>query len=376
MAGIYIHIPFCTKRCIYCGFFSTTDKSYTERYINAVCKELAIRSNYLQGNTIRTIYFGGGTPSLLKKEQFEKVFNTLNEHYNLSETEEITIECNPDDLSEDYIEGLKQMPFNRISIGIQSFDDSILSFIKRRHNSDQAVAAVKRCKAAGFDNISIDLIYGIPGQTPESFRKDIEQAVSLDVTHISSYHLTYEEGTPVWSMLERDEITPIDEESSVEMYSILCKTLKENGYIHYEISNFAKEGFMSRHNSSYWDGTPYIGTGAGAHSFNGESRQWNPDNLHSYIDGIEAGKPSFEEEYLSIENRYNEAIMLGLRCSKGVCLNTIKERFGELFHNKFLKDTQTFTDRGLLIKDADRIRFTEHGLFISDNIVSSLFIVE
>lgn len=376
MAGIYIHIPFCSKRCIYCGFYSTTAIKDTNRYIDAICKELKMRTNYLKYNTIKTIYIGGGTPSLLNHQQLERIFSTIRDNYNISQVEEVTIECNPNDLTTNYIAQLKKLPINRISMGVQSFEDSILKFLRRRHNAEQAINAVQECQKAGFRNISIDLIYGIPGQSDHSFKNDIKRAVSLGVTHISSYHLSYEENTPLWKQLQNGDIDVIDEDSSVNMYNILCSTLSQHNYSHYEISNFAIDGFQSKHNSSYWNGTPYLGIGASAHSFNGSARRWNPDNLELYIDSIECGNPIYEEEMLSATDLYNEAIMLGLRKSEGIQLTDFRNRFGDSLYEKLMHNAQPYIYTGSLIKEIDRIRISEHGLFISDNIISSLFIVD
>ena len=349
MAGIYIHIPFCSKRCIYCGFYSTTAVRDTNRYIDAICKELKMRTNYLKYNTIKTIYIGGGTPSLLNHHQLERIFSTIRDNYNISQVEEVTLECNPNDLTTNYIAQLKKLPINRISMGVQSFEDSILNFLRRRHNAEQAINAVQECQKAGFRNISIDLIYGIPGQSDHSFKNDIKRAVSLGVTHISSYHLSYEENTPLWKQLQNGDIDVIDEESSVNMYNILCSTLSQHNYSHYEISNFAIDGFQSKHNSSYWNGTPYLGIGASAHSFNGSARRWNPDNLELYIDGIECGNPIYEEEMLSATDLYNEAIMLGLRKSEGIQLTDFRNRFGDSLYEKLMHNAQPYTYTGFLI---------------------------
>lgn len=376
MAGIYIHIPFCSSRCIYCGFFSTTNLNQRERYTAALCKELKMRCKELQEEKISTIYFGGGTPSLLSQHQLKQIFNTIEDSFNISEVQEITLECNPDDISDTFLNSLKDLPINRISMGIQSFNDATLHFLRRRHNSLQAINAVKKCKDAGYNNISIDLIYGIPGQNSKIFKSDIETAVSLDVTHISSYHLSYEEDTPIWQMLIDKKIDSIDEEESVRMYDILCNTLKENDFNHYEISNFAKKGFESKHNSSYWNGVSYLGVGAGAHSFDIDTRKWNPDNLSIYIEGIELGHTVYEEEYLTLADKHNEAIMLGLRKQEGISLSNFKNSFGEELYNLLLFNTETHINSGTLIKERDRIHFSERGLFISDNIVSSLFIVD
>ncbi len=375
MAGIYIHIPFCTKRCIYCGFYSTTQTELMDRYTAAVCKELTERKEYID-NHIKTIYFGGGTPSLLNSGQIERIFQTIMENYRTDGLQEVTFECNPDDITCDFLQSIARTPINRISMGIQSFNDDILGFIRRRHNSEQAVNAVKLCHEAGFNNISIDLIYGIPGQTVNIFREDIEKAIALNVSHISSYHLSYEEETPIWHLLQNKKITAIEEDSSVSMYNLLCDSLRKSGFKHYEISNFAKEGYESKHNSSYWNGTPYLGIGAGAHSFNGVSRRWNPDNITQYIGGIESNKPVFEEEFLTDADRYNEIIMLGLRKSDGIDLTKFNSYIGEDLFSHFMQDAEPHIKNGSLIMEKDRIRFTEDGLFTSDNIISSLFLLQ
>ena len=259
MAGIYIHIPFCKTRCIYCDFYSTTRSELKQPYIRALCAELKARKDYLKEEPIETIYFGGGTPSQLAHEDFEQIFRTIKEVYGTEHAEEITLEANPDDLTEEYVAMLRTLPFNRISMGIQTFDDPTLKLLNRRHDAAQAIAAVHRLRQAGFRNISIDLIYGLPGETDRRWERDLQQAVSLDVEHISAYHLTYEEGTRIYEMLQSHRISEVDEESSVRFFSVLMDTLEAAGYEHYEISNFCKPGMHSRHNTSYWKGIPYLG---------------------------------------------------------------------------------------------------------------------
>ena len=297
MAGIYIHIPFCKTRCIYCDFYSTTRSDLKERYIRALCRELRIRKDYLEGATIETIYFGGGTPSQLDEEDFRQVFATIEEVYGMEHCKEITLEANPDDLTEEYVTRLHRLPFNRISMGIQTFDDVTLKLLNRRHNAMQAIEAVDRCRRAGFENISIDLIYGLPGETDERWERDLKQAVSLNVEHISAYHLTYEEGTRIYELLQAHRIREVDEESSVRFFSVLIDTLDAAGYEHYEISNFCRPGKYSRHNTSYWKGIPYLGCGPAAHSFNTHTREWNVASLEEYMQGIETDRRKFETEY-------------------------------------------------------------------------------
>ncbi|MEG1587164.1 MAG: radical SAM family heme chaperone HemW, partial [Bacteroidales bacterium] len=269
MAGIYIHIPFCKTRCLYCDFFSNTRMDKKNAFIATLCKEIENRKTYLGDATIKTLYFGGGTPSQLEEADFRQIFTTLKNCFDLSQCHEITLEANPDDLSESYIAMLRTLPFNRISIGIQSFSDRDLKFLNRRHDAQQAIRAVNNCKQAGFDNISIDLMYGLPGQTPDEWEKNLETALSLNIQHISSYHLIYEEGTALYRLLERGKVNPVDEESSLQMFRTLIDTLRKKGFVQYEISNFARDERYSMHNTSYWTGDKYLGLGPGAHSFDG-----------------------------------------------------------------------------------------------------------
>ena len=287
MAGIYIHVPFCKTRCAYCDFYSTTLQELKPRYVEAVCQELAMRHKYLQDEDIRTIYFGGGTPSQLVWEDFKKLFASIDNVYGMKDCVEITLEANPDDLTEEYVKMLATLPFNRISMGIQSFHEPTLELIGRRHTATQAIEAVHRCQNYGFQNISIDLIYGLPAETPEQWKQDLQTAFSLDVQHISAYHLTYEQGTRLWQMLQRKEITEVDEDTSVELFRILCEQMQQAGFEHYEISNFARPGYRSHHNSAYWHEVPYLGCGPGAHSFDGKSREGNVASLANYILAIE-----------------------------------------------------------------------------------------
>ena len=257
MAGIYIHIPFCKRRCIYCDFFSTTASEKKNEYIKALCKDIAGRKNYLEGEVIDTIYFGGGTPSQLEKGDFVNIFRTIYDNYSINPKAEITIEANPDDLTDEYVEMLSTLPFNRLSMGIQTFNDDILSLLKRRHNAQQAIDAFRRCRNAGFHNISIDLMYGLPGESMETWKRDLDTAISLMPEHISAYHLIYEEGTVLYKLREENKVSEADEDLSNSLFETLISRLKESGYAHYEISNFCRPGMHSRHNSSYWTGIKY-----------------------------------------------------------------------------------------------------------------------
>lgn len=376
MAGIYIHIPFCKTRCIYCDFYSTTRSELKKRYIRALCQELRMRQDYLEGATIETIYFGGGTPSQLDEEDFRLVFSTIGEVYGLEDTKEITLEANPDDLTEEYVAMLRHLPFNRISMGIQTFDDATLKLLNRRHNAAQAIEAVGRCRRAGFENISIDLIYGLPGETDERWERDLEQAVSLNVEHISAYHLTYEEGTRIYELLQAHRIREVDEESSVRFFSTLIDTLGAAGYEHYEISNFCRPGKHSRHNTSYWKGIPYLGCGPSAHSFNTHTREWNVASLEEYMHGIETDRRKFETEYRDRATCYNECIMTCIRTRWGVPLKYVEQKFGTEMWQYCMDMATPHLESGKLKIEDNHLCLTREGIFISDGIISDLMFIE
>ena len=375
MAGIYIHIPFCKQRCNYCAFYSTTLYNIRERYVNALCKEFAMRKEYAASAPIETIYFGGGTPSTLTLEQLHKVCSTIYATHSVSPTAEVTIECNPDDLTPDFLAQLKALPFNRISMGVQSFNDTQLKRLGRRHNAGKARQAVKNAREAGYDNISVDLIFALPGSTIAQWEHDLESAIALRPDHLSAYNLTYEEGTPLHRALERGDFAELSEEENVEQFQMLIAKLKEAGYHHYEISNFALPGRESRHNSSYWNDTPYIGCGAAAHSYNGTSRQWNIADIQEYIKGIESNNPNFEIEELTEEERYNDTILTRLRTAKGLPLAWIKESFSEKLYNYMLRSAEKEIALGNLKKENGSLSLTEKGIFISDAVIRELIFI-
>ncbi len=375
MAGIYIHIPFCKQRCSYCAFYSTTLYNIREQYVNALCKELVMRKDYAGEATIETIYFGGGTPSTLSIEQLQRICDTIYACYNISATPEVTIECNPDDLTPEFLAQLKQLPFNRISMGVQSFNDTQLKRLGRRHDADKARAAVHNARAAGYDNISIDLIFALPGSTLSDWEHDLESAIALRPDHLSAYNLTYEEGTPMHRALERGDFAELSEEENVGQFQMLITKLKEAGYRHYEISNFALPGCESRHNSSYWNDTAYIGCGAAAHSYNGTSRQWNIADIKEYIEGVESNAPNFEIEELTEEERYNDTILTRLRTAKGLPLAWIKERFSEKLNNYMLRSAEKEIALGNLKKENGHLSLTEKGIFISDAVIRELIFI-
>ena len=373
MAGIYIHIPFCKTRCIYCDFYSTTHGGLKHRYTQALCRELSLRKDYLKGEPVTTIYLGGGTPSQLDEDDFRQIFATIEHTYGLQNAGEITLEANPDDLTEEYTSMLRTLPFNRISMGIQTFDDSTLKLLNRRHTAQQAREAVARCRKAGFNNISIDLIYGLPGETEERWTNDLNQAIALNVEHISAYHLTYEEGTRLYQLLQAHTIREVDEEASLRFFTLLKDRLEAAGYVHYEISNFCKPGMHSRHNSSYWHGIPYLGCGPSAHSFDTCTREWNTASLEQYLAALESGRRASEREVLDLHTRYNEYIMTALRTMQGICLTEIEEKFGQQLYRYFLKTATPYLTEGLLKKTDNRISLTRESIFISDGIISDLF---
>lgn len=375
MAGIYLHIPFCKTRCIYCDFYSTTRSEWTDRYVEALCTELTRRKDYLRGEPVHTVYLGGGTPSQLSEKHFRKLFHTLQQVYGLEQCHEITLEANPDDLTEEYTAMLQTLPFNRISMGIQTFHEDTLRLLHRRHTGAQAIRAVELCRKAGFQNISVDLIYGLPGENDFRWNQDLQQAIKLQVEHISAYHLTYEEGTPLYAMLHQHSVQEVDEESSLRFFTMLTDTLKAAGYEHYEISNFCKPGFHSRHNTAYWQGIPYLGCGPSAHSFNGDSRQWNVASLTAYLEGIEQDDCIYETERLDVYTRYNEYVMTGLRTQRGVSLEQLTVQFGIRLKDYCLRNAAFYLENGQLEIQDGYLRLTRPGIFISDGIMSDLMYI-
>lgn len=376
MAGIYLHIPFCKTRCIYCDFYSTTRSELRSHYVTALCRELTMRKDYLKGEKVETIYFGGGTPSQLGKDDFTLIFDTIREQYGLEQSQEITLEANPDDLTPEYLIMLSTLPFNRISMGIQTFDDATLKLLNRRHNAQTAIEAVGRCREAGFRNISIDLIYGLPGETRERWESDLRQAIDLNVEHISAYHLIYEEDTPIYKMLKQHRIDEVDEDSSLQFFTLLMEHLQKAGYEHYEISNFCRPGKQSRHNTSYWKGIPYLGCGPSAHSFNGTTREWNVSSIDTYIKGIEENRRAFETEFLDPATRYNEFIITTMRTAWGTPIEKLKLEFGNEMWDYCRKMAAPYLANGKLEVHDGALRLTREGIFISDSVMSDLLWVD
>lgn len=376
MAGIYIHVPFCKTRCIYCDFYTRTDMSSKQDYVSAICKEIELRKEYIGDENIETVYFGGGTPSQLLKEDFDRIFASVHRNFYVSKDAEITMEANPDDLNDKYLQMIKKLPFNRLSIGIQSFDDNELLFLKRRHSAQKAKEAVKSAKSIGFDNISIDLMYGLPNQTLDIWNKNLNEALALDIQHISSYHLIYEQGTRLYRLFKLGDVKPVDEDLSVEMFSTMIDKLSSAGFEHYEISNFAKNKLYSKHNSSYWLGKKYLGFGPAAHSFDGQNRAWNIPSISKYTEGINLGKLPLEIEYLDENTRYNDFILTGMRTMWGVDLKELERLFGSQRKEYCLKNVGKYVNQGFVTQSDNKLKLTRQGIFISDGIMSDLMWVD
>ena len=436
MAGLYIHIPFCESRCIYCSFYSTTSLKLRDDYVDALCKEMELRpipSALGARESIRTIYLGGGTPSQLTGSQLIRLFEAIRKNYLpdgfqdglsngfqngssdgfqdessdgfhdelpneqkvLCPKMEITMECNPDDVTEEFCETLQQLPINRVSMGAQTFSEHRLRFLHRRHNAAEVRTAIERLRRIGIRNISIDLMFGFPNETLTDWQSDIDAAIQLGVEHISAYSLMYEEGTALYRMLEQGKIEEIDEETSRQMYELLISRLTEAGYEHYEISNFARPGKRSRHNSSYWHEIPYIGIGAAAHSYkrrdkNGENdetgslsacspleviRSWNVDDIREYISRINQGELPSESETLDLNTRYNDLITTALRTSDGINIKKMEQEFGTELAKKMMQEAEKHMARGLMKITDGNLSLTHQGLYISDDVMSDFMIV-
>lgn len=376
MAGIYIHVPFCKTRCAYCDFFTQTDTTEKSLYLEALGREIELRSGYLDNETIDTIYFGGGTPSQLSADEIHFILEKISGNFTVNSGAEITLEANPDDLNEVFLQSLFSIGINRLSIGIQSFDDDLLRFLNRRHSAQKAVDIVATAKKAGFENISIDLMYGLPGMSMDIWNDTLDKAIALNVQHISAYHLIYEEGTPLYKQLENKSINPVDEDMSVEMFSAMIDKLRDAGFIHYEISNFGKENFFSKHNTSYWLDTKYLGFGPAAHSYNKETRSWNIASIPLYIEAIKTGTPNLEIETLDLKSRYNDFILTRMRTMWGVDTNELKNRFGENMLRYFLENIRKHISSGHVSKSGDNYSLSRNGIFISDSIMSDLMYIK
>lgn len=374
MPGIYIHIPFCKQACHYCDFHFSTSLKKKGPLVDALCRELLLRKDEIPG-PVETIYFGGGTPSLLSSEELKQIFETIYAYYSVSEEAEVTLEANPDDLTEDNIRMLAASPVNRLSIGVQSFFEEDLQMMNRAHNSREALESIKTARKY-FDNISIDLIYGIPKMSNKRWKENLKTALQLGVPHISSYALTVENRTALKSLIEKGKIAPVEEEAAREHYEIMIHTLKDAGFENYEFSNFGKPGYFSRNNTAYWFGKPYLGIGPSAHSFDGKSRMWNISNNTLYIKALEKGELPAEREELSLADRYNEYVMTRLRTKWGILLTEVQEKFGEDYKTYLLREARSFLNNGLLEQEGDSLLISPKGKFLSDGIAAELFLVD
>ena len=375
MASIYIHIPYCKQQCTYCNFHFRIAQNDKEEMLKSIKKEIEMRQPYLNDTTISSIYFGGGTPSILNKEELNSLVNTVYRHFTIDTDAEITLECNPDDLNTKMLSDLKEIGINRLSIGIQSFDDADLKFMNRSHNAKEALGCIHLAKKAGFENITIDLIYGLPNQSNEKWKQNLKQMLALDIQHFSAYALTIEPKTALKHLIDKKKVTPLEEKITVEHFNTLVQIATENNFIHYEISNFGKEGFFSNHNTAYWKNQHYLGVGPSAHSFNGTSRQWNIASNKQYIEKVNTNNSYFEVEQLSNEQQYNEYIFTALRTMWGVELNYIAAQFGADAQKYFKKQVQNWKNQEKIKQLNNNYTLTEKGKVYADAIASDLFIV-
>lgn len=374
MAGIYIHIPFCRKACTYCDFHFSTNLSNKTALLEALSHELEQRSGYLQGREVQTIYFGGGTPSLLDTSELKKLLETINQRYPVAATAEITLEANPDDLTAGKAAQLQAAGINRISIGIQSFSDAHLRWMNRAHTAEQAISSVKDAQAAGISNITIDLIYGIPGMTRQEWMENLQTAISLGIPHISAYCLTVEERTPLEKLVREKKVQESSDEEIEWQVDTMDELLADAGFRRYEISNFALPGRESRHNSAYWSGEWYLGAGPSAHSYNGTSREWNISSNAAYIEGLRSGKKVSETEYIDETTAYNEYVMTRLRTWQGLDLSELRQKFMIDLLADFPDETTDLLAEGEAIVEDNHFRLTHEGRFFADAIAASLFL--
>jgi oxygen-independent coproporphyrinogen III oxidase len=370
MAGIYIHIPFCKKLCFYCDFYHIISVDDNSAFIDALLKEASLRREYLADETVSTIYLGGGTPSVFSVKEIEYILNHIYKEFNVTDDCEITIELNPDDIHPGYLKSLKNLKINRISLGVQSWRDSDLKMLNRRHDSAQAVYALKESLNAGFENVTIDLIYGIPGMSLSEWESNLDFSFSFGIKHLSAYHLTFEQGTVFGKMLEKGMISEIEEDDSAAQFNLLIEKAESAGFIHYEISNFGKPGYFSIHNSNYWKQVSYLGLGPSAHSFNGYSRQWNIRDLKGYIKALTTGKSFFESEDLDTKTRFNEYIMTSLRTMWGIDLEYVEKMFEKEGYDYVINLSGKFKNYGLMKQEQKSLVLTNQGKLRSDNIIS------
>jgi len=375
MSGIYIHIPFCKQACHYCDFHFSTSLKKKEELIDTLISEIELRKNEFNNTTVETIYFGGGTPSLLSSSEIKKIIDSVYKNYSVSKIPEITLEANPDDLSKSVIIELSNSPINRLSIGIQSFHEKDLKLMNRAHNKQEAIQCLEEA-VKYFDNISLDLIYGIPGTTLQEWIENIDIALRFNVKHISGYALVVEPKTALKYFIEKGTVKKADDALTAKQFHVLVEKLEANNYNHYELSSFCKEGFFSRNNTAYWQGKQYIGVGPSAHSFNGKQRGWNINNNTIYIKSINSKVLPLEMETLSTTDKYNEYIMINLRMAQGVSVKKVKESFGISYENYMLQQAQKHIDEHLLYIEDGKLKVTKKNKLLCDGIASNLFMVD
>jgi oxygen-independent coproporphyrinogen-3 oxidase len=373
MSGIYIHIPFCKKKCHYCNFYSTPSGKFRDTLVPALIKEIELQKNYLD-EEISTIYFGGGTPSLLNGDEINSIIDSVYKTFRVIPSPEITLEANPDDITQQKIKEFRSSPISRLSLGIQSFFAEDLKYLNRLHEEGQSEYAIKSLQDAGYENLSIDLIFGMPSLGMGHWKENLHKAIDFSVPHISAYALTVEPNTNLEVLINKNKLAGVSEAETINQFKYLMSFLKDRGFIHYEISNFCLPGFESRHNSAYWDSTPYLGIGPSAHSFNRTSRQWNCSNLEKYIESINHNKLPFEREVLTVDQKYNEYIMTSLRTNKGVSAEIVKNEFGEKYADYLIESIRKYVSAGWLGTLNDNICLTDEGKLFSDLISSELFI--
>ena len=379
MAGLYIHIPFCLSKCAYCGFYSIASQKRKADYLEALKQEIHSRKDYLRGEKVETVYFGGGTPSILTIEELRPIFVSLQESFEIDPGAEVTLEANPDTLSLEYLEGLRSLGVNRLSIGIQSFFEEDLNYLSRRHHAEHALQSITWAKTAGFDHIGIDLIYGLPTSNADRWNQNLDKFFELDLSHLSAYALTLEPNSILTKQISQGKAMPVSEDDAVRDYGILCKKMAQHGYLHYEISNFCKTGMHSRHNSNYWFGIPYAGFGPSAHSYDGVSRQWNVASVERYVHGARMEFPLNDlgtledKEMLTPEQIYDEYVMLRLRTMWGVDLKYIKREMGDRFSEHCERQAQPLLAQGRLSQTREFLYLTDEQMLFADGVAEELF---
>lgn len=373
MSGLYIHIPFCNSKCAYCGFYSIPSQKLKDVFLEMLKHEIVARKDYLHGEPVGTIYFGGGTPSILKEEEIKVLLDLIKEYFSMEADPEITLEANPDTLSLEYLSRLRALGVNRLSIGIQSFFDNDLQYLSRRHDSKHALQCVDWAKEAGFENIGLDLIYGLPTSGADQWNRNLDCFFAMEVPHLSAYALTLEPNSILTKQIEMGKALPVMEEDAVRDYEILCRRATENGFLHYEVSNFCKPGMHSRHNTSYWFGTPYLGLGPSAHSYDGVSRQWNVSSLEKYVGNAVCGRWDVELEILTQEQQYDEYVMLRLRTMWGIDLKYLKREMGERFSDYCVRQAEPLIAQGRLSRTREFLYLTDAQMLFADVITEKLF---